>query len=170
MFDIGASELLVIGAVALVVLGPKELPGLLRGIGEATAKIRRMASEFRGQFDDAMREAELDQAKKAFNDVNDVARSASTGFNPLDTIRNELSGTREVAPVAAAAAAASATAAMTPAAASAEPAPIVIPPPPEPAPIVLPAEIAAVAEPQTAPANGRNKADRKSDDKSAGEA
>jgi sec-independent protein translocase protein TatB len=106
MFDIGGGELLVIGIVALVVIGPKELPGLLRTAGNAMGKVRRMASEFRGQFDDAMREAELDQAKKAFTDVNDVAQSATTSFNPLETIRNEIKsvkdeikGTTPVAPL-----------------------------------------------------------------------
>ena len=95
MFDVGAGELLVIGIVALVVIGPKELPGLLRTAGNAMGKVRRMASEFRGQFDDAMREAEIDQAKKAFTDVNDAAQSARTSFNPLDTIRNEIKSVKD---------------------------------------------------------------------------
>jgi sec-independent protein translocase protein TatB len=95
MFDIGGGELLVIGIVALVVIGPKELPGLLRTAGNAMGKVRRMAAEFRGQFDEAMREAELDQAKKAFTDVNDAAQSATTSFNPLDTIRNEIKAVKD---------------------------------------------------------------------------
>jgi sec-independent protein translocase protein TatB len=90
MFDVGGGELLVIGIVALVVIGPKELPGLIRTAGNAMSKVRRMAAEFRGQFDEAMREAELDQAKKAFDDVKDVASSVKPAFNPLDTIRNEI--------------------------------------------------------------------------------
>ncbi len=96
MLDIGGGELLVIGIVALVVIGPKELPGLLRTAGNAMGKVRRMAAEFRGQFDEAMREAELEEAKKAFNSVDDAARSATTGgFNPLDTIRNEIKAVKE---------------------------------------------------------------------------
>jgi sec-independent protein translocase protein TatB len=95
MFDIGGGELLVIGIVALVVIGPKELPGLLRTAGNAMGKVRRMAAEFRGQFDEAMREAELDQAKKAFTDINDTAKSATTSFNPLDTIRNEIKAVKD---------------------------------------------------------------------------
>ena len=95
MFDVGAGELLVIGIVALVVIGPKELPGLLRTAGNAMGKVRRMASEFRGQFDDAMREAEIDQAKKAFTDMNDAAQSTRTNFNPLDTIRNEIKSVKD---------------------------------------------------------------------------
>jgi sec-independent protein translocase protein TatB len=95
MFDVGGGELLVIGIVALVVIGPKELPGLLRIAGNAMGKVRRMAAEFRGQFDEAMREAELDQAKKAFTDVNDVAQSATSTFNPLETIRNEIKSVKD---------------------------------------------------------------------------
>ena len=50
MFDIGWGELLVIGVVALIVIGPKELPGVLRSLGHWMGKIRRMAAEFQGQF------------------------------------------------------------------------------------------------------------------------
>jgi sec-independent protein translocase protein TatB len=64
MFDIGWSELLVIGVVALIAIGPKELPGVLRMVGQWMGKIRRMASEFQGQFQEAMREAELADLKK----------------------------------------------------------------------------------------------------------
>jgi len=96
MLDIGGGELLVIGIVALVVIGPKELPGLLRTAGNAMGKVRRMAAEFRGQFDEAMREAELDEAKKAFTSMDDAARSATTSnFNPLDTIRNEIKAVKD---------------------------------------------------------------------------
>jgi sec-independent protein translocase protein TatB len=95
MFDVGGGELLVIGIVALIVIGPKELPGLLRQAGNAMGKVRRMAADFRGQFDEAMREAEIDQAKKAFTDVNDAAQSVRPSFNPLDTIRNEIQSVKE---------------------------------------------------------------------------
>lgn len=85
MFDIGWSELVVIGVVALIVIGPKELPGMLRTVGGAIAKIRRMAGEFQSQFNEAMREAELDEAKKAVEGVNQ-----SASFNPIQTIRDEI--------------------------------------------------------------------------------
>ena len=65
MFDIGWSELLVIGIVALIAIGPKELPGALRALGQWTTKIRRMASEFQGQFQEAMREAEMADLQEA---------------------------------------------------------------------------------------------------------
>jgi sec-independent protein translocase protein TatB len=85
MFDIGWSELVVIGVVALIVIGPKELPGMLRTIGGAIAKVRRMAGEFQSQFNEAMREAELDEARKAVDGV-----SQSANFNPIQTIRDEI--------------------------------------------------------------------------------
>jgi sec-independent protein translocase protein TatB len=60
-----------------------------------TNRVRRMAGEFRQQFDDAMREAELDEAKKAFKDMNDAAQSVRPAFNPLDTLRNEIQSVKE---------------------------------------------------------------------------
>ena len=70
MFDIGWSELLVIGAVALIVVGPKDLPGMLRTGGRMVAKARGMAREFQGAMEDAAREADL----KEFTDIKkDVA-------------------------------------------------------------------------------------------------
>lgn len=92
MFDIGWSELVLIGAVALVVIGPKELPGVLRTVGGAMTKIRRMAAEFQGQIQEAMREAEMDDARKTVDDLN---RTVSTGFNPIQTIRDEIRGAVE---------------------------------------------------------------------------
>jgi Tat protein translocase TatB subunit len=59
MFDIGWSELVVIAVVALIAIGPKELPAVLRTVGQYMGKIRRMASEFQGQFQEAMREHEV---------------------------------------------------------------------------------------------------------------
>lgn len=64
MFDIGWSELLILGVIALLVVGPKELPGLLRTIGRYAGILKRQASEFRSHFDQALKEAELDQLKK----------------------------------------------------------------------------------------------------------
>jgi sec-independent protein translocase protein TatB len=79
MFDIAWSELMLIGAVALVVIGPKDLPKAMRTVGQAVGKIRRMAGEFQGQFNDAMREAELHDLKKQ---VEDVGGSVSSAMNP----------------------------------------------------------------------------------------
>ncbi len=77
MFDLTSSKLLILGVVALIVVGPKELPFLLRTIGKYVAMIRRQANEFRSQFDEAMREAELDTIRK---DVENVARDAETSL------------------------------------------------------------------------------------------
>ena len=74
MFDIGWSELVVIGVVALIAIGPKELPGVLRMVGQWMGKARKMASEFQGQFNEAMREAEMADLKKTFDDVGDAAK------------------------------------------------------------------------------------------------
>ena len=78
MFDIGWGEFLVIGVVALIAIGPKELPGVLRMVGQWVAKARKMAAEFQGQFTEAMREAEMADLKKTFDDVRDAARDLST--------------------------------------------------------------------------------------------
>jgi sec-independent protein translocase protein TatB len=82
MFDIGWGELLVIGIVALVVIGPKELPGVLRTLGQAMNKVRRMASEFQGQFQEAMREAEMQDIKKSVDELTSSARDF-TYYDPL---------------------------------------------------------------------------------------
>jgi sec-independent protein translocase protein TatB len=87
MFDIGWTELLLIGVVALIVIGPKELPGALRSLGKGLATVRKMAGEFQGQFQEALKEAELDGLKKEVDDL----RATAASLNPLNTIRNELS-------------------------------------------------------------------------------
>ena len=89
MFDIGWSELLLIGIVALIAIGPKELPGALRTLGLYMGKVRRMAAEFQGQFQEAMREAEIDQLKK---DMDDMAAKAKdyTQFDPIEDVRRDI--------------------------------------------------------------------------------
>ena len=64
MFDLSTSKLLILGIVALIVVGPKDLPILLRTLGKYIGMIKRQAAEFRAQFDDAMRESELQQMRK----------------------------------------------------------------------------------------------------------
>ncbi len=90
MFDIGWSELVVIGVVALIAIGPKELPGVLRMVGQWMAKARKMASEFQGQFNEAMREAEMADLKKSFDDVKDAA-SGLGGGNLLTSLTKDVS-------------------------------------------------------------------------------
>jgi len=89
MFDITSSKLLILGIVALIVIGPKDLPALLRTIGKYMGIIKRHAADFRAQFDEAMRESELEQLKKEVEKV---------GSETEATIRSaELSVDRQVA-------------------------------------------------------------------------
>ena len=84
MFDIGWSELLDIAVVALIVIGPKELPTVLRTVGQWTTKIRRMAGEFQSQFQEALREAEMADLKKHADDLNKAAQSLTKPLDPSD--------------------------------------------------------------------------------------
>ena len=79
MFDIGWSELVVIAVVALIAIGPKELPGVLRMVGQWMGKARKMAAEFQGQFQEAMREAEMADLKKSFDEVKEAATGFTSG-------------------------------------------------------------------------------------------
>jgi sec-independent protein translocase protein TatB len=79
MFDIGWSEFVLIAVVALIAIGPKELPGVLRTIGQWMGKARRMAAEFQGQFQEAMREAEMADLKKSFDEVKEAATGFTSG-------------------------------------------------------------------------------------------
>src|ERR1700760_2603709 len=78
MFDIGWSEIVVIAVVALIAIGPKELPGVLRMVGQWMGKARKMAAEFQGQFQEALREAEMADLKKSFDEVREAASGFST--------------------------------------------------------------------------------------------
>ena len=89
MFNFGWGEILLIGIVALIAIGPKELPTVLRSVGQMLAKVRRMANEFQGQFQEAIREADIADLKKQAEDVvNDV-----TKYDPLSETKNELDKT-----------------------------------------------------------------------------
>ncbi|MCB4770065.1 Sec-independent protein translocase protein TatB [Ancylobacter sp. Lp-2] len=100
MFDIGWSEMLVIGVVALVVIGPKELPGVIRNVGRMVGKLRRMAGEFQGTFQEALREADLADVKKTLSGLADDTQNslssvrdsvaASIPTNPLHDIEQQL--------------------------------------------------------------------------------
>ena len=85
MFDIGWSELLVIAVVAIVVIGPKDLPRVLRSVGRWTGQVKRMARDFQNQFNEALREAELDSVKK---EVENLAK-----IDPLADVRTEMAKT-----------------------------------------------------------------------------
>jgi sec-independent protein translocase protein TatB len=90
MFDFDAGKLVIIGIVALVVIGPKELPRVLRQVGQAVAKMRRLAAEFQGQFMEAMREADMADIKA---DVAKLAESAKldVNFDPIHDLKTQIS-------------------------------------------------------------------------------
>jgi sec-independent protein translocase protein TatB len=85
MFDISWSELLILGIVTLVFVGPKELPALMRTLGRYAGMVRRHATEFKSQFDAAMREAELDsmreEVEKMQTSINNEVMRAKTGID-----------------------------------------------------------------------------------------
>jgi sec-independent protein translocase protein TatB len=90
MFDIGWSELVLIGVVALIAIGPKELPGVLRMVGQWMGKARKMAAEFQGQFQEAMREAEMADLKKSFDEVKEAAAGFSSN-NLMTSLQKDVS-------------------------------------------------------------------------------
>jgi sec-independent protein translocase protein TatB len=83
MFDIGWGELIIIGMVALIAIGPKELPGALRALGHYMGKIRRMAGDFQNQFQEAMREAEMADLKKQVDTL-------TSSFDPIESVRKDI--------------------------------------------------------------------------------
>ena len=93
MFDIGAPELLVIAVVLIVVVGPKDLPQMLRTFGKTTSKLRAMAGDFRKQFDEALKEAELDDVKDIVSTVRkaDPLATVKKELNPLTAVGREIS-------------------------------------------------------------------------------
>jgi sec-independent protein translocase protein TatB len=121
MFDIGWSEFAVIAVVALIAIGPKELPGVLRMVGQWVGKARKMASEFQGQFQEAMREAEMADLKKSFDEVKEAASGFTSG-NVMTSLQKDVSSALDVSdkPAAAAETVSSEIASSTEAAASSE--------------------------------------------------
>ena len=101
MFDFDAGKLILIGIVALIVIGPKDLPRVLRELGRAVAKMRRMASEFQGQFMEAVREADMADIKGEVAKLSESAKF-DVAFNPVADIRNEMKSALEGASPAAA--------------------------------------------------------------------
>jgi sec-independent protein translocase protein TatB len=131
MFDFDVGKLVVIGVVALVVIGPKDLPRVLRQVGQVVGKMRRMASDFQGQFMDAMREADVADLK-ADLEKSVADAKLDVAFDPLKDAHEQIVKAIETDPSAA------------PALATAEP------PPPEVEGLAVPAETMDVALPQVA--------------------
>ena len=165
MFDFSSGELLLIAVAILVFVKPKDLPAVLRAIGQWTGKIRRMAGEFQDQFREAMREAEMADLKK---DIDEAASKFTSGADPFADIQRSVewkppeqaSTSATVAPVGIVTPA-------TPPAADAPPAPpaeaIAAPAeaaPSEPAPVAAaePAAASPVSEPVASPPAGGDKA------------
>ena len=104
MFDFDIGKLMVVAIVALAVIPPKDLPRVMRTVGQVVGKMRRMAAEFQGQFMDAMREADLDSVRKELEALNEKAK-VDAAFDPAAMIRDEVTkaaathdiGTSEVA-------------------------------------------------------------------------
>ncbi|MBP2559259.1 sec-independent protein translocase protein TatB [Neorhizobium galegae] len=88
MFDIGWTELLVIAIVLIVVVGPKDLPPMLRAFGKMTTNLRKMAGEFRAQFDEALKESELDDVRKTISDAQRL--------NPTNALRDAINPLRQM--------------------------------------------------------------------------
>jgi sec-independent protein translocase protein TatB len=132
MFDLSSGKLILIGVIALVVVGPKELPGLLRQAGRAIAKLRGMAGEFRQQFDEAMREAELDDVAKLVTDVKGGLSSTVSGvLDPVTKLPGEIGAAATIGDLSTGTE--SGTAATATGGVSLD-----LPMPPEPPPIALP--------------------------------
>jgi sec-independent protein translocase protein TatB len=93
MFDLDVSKMIVVGIVALAVIPPKDLPRVMRTVGQTVGKMRRMAAEFQGQFMDAMREvereADLESVKKEFQAINEQAK-VDASFDPVGMMREDM--------------------------------------------------------------------------------
>ncbi|MBP2446126.1 Sec-independent protein translocase protein TatB [Rhizobium leguminosarum] len=102
MFDIGWTELLVIAVVLIVVVGPKDLPPMLRAFGKMTQRARKVAGDFRAQFDEALREAELDDVRQTLSDAQKLnpVNSLREAMNPLRQMGNEIKADLQKATVA----------------------------------------------------------------------
>jgi sec-independent protein translocase protein TatB len=104
MFDLDPGKLIVIGIVALIAIPSKDLPRVLRTLGQATGRMRRMANEFRGQFMDALQEAELSGLQKEIEETNRAIMSGAKlpgSFDPLTEARKQMTAAIEAEPKAA---------------------------------------------------------------------
>ena len=98
MFDFDASKLLIVGAIALIFIPPKDLPRVLRQVGQFIGKMRRMASEFQGQFMDAMREADMADLREEARKLASAAK-VDVGLSAVSDLKNHLVGAIEGKPM-----------------------------------------------------------------------
>ena len=93
MFDLDVGKMLIVGIVALAVIPPKDLPRVMRIVGQTVGRMRRMAAEFQGQFMDAIREvereADLESVKKEFQAINEQAK-VDASFDPVGMMRDDM--------------------------------------------------------------------------------
>jgi sec-independent protein translocase protein TatB len=157
MFNLGWGELVVIGIVALIAIGPKELPTVLRTLGQWMGKVRRMANEFQGQFQEALREAELHDLQKHAEDISSSVTEFAN-IDPLADVQKDVEQGLETPDVAMNAGASSepATEPLTEIAAETPPAaePELPLPPPE-IKVPLPEPMAQLTEKDFAPAEAQ---------------
>ncbi len=99
MFDIGWSEMAVIALIALMVIGPKELPNAMRIVAKWARKARSLAREFQSGVDDMIREADLDDARKAFDATKtfDIDKVLEDTVDPTGSLREEAEALRDTA-------------------------------------------------------------------------
>lgn len=86
MFDIDTGKLLIVAVLALIVIGPKDLPSVMRQVGQAVGKLRRMSAEFQGQFMDAIKDAEIEDIRRELKDLE-----KRSNFDPARDIQAEMS-------------------------------------------------------------------------------
>ncbi|MGP4673393.1 Sec-independent protein translocase protein TatB [Agrobacterium salinitolerans] len=158
MLDIGWSELLVIAVVLIVIVGPKDLPPMIRAFGKTMASLRKMAGDFRSQFDEALKEADMDDVRQTISDVRNLnpTNSLRDAMNPLRQLGNEIKSDLQKAT------AAPDGLSSTPAPATGEPvAPLVSVPEPEmklpDAPPAVDAQVAAAVAAEEKPKRARSK-------------
>jgi sec-independent protein translocase protein TatB len=96
MFDFDIGKMMVVAIVALAVIPPKDLPRVMRTVGQMLGRMRRMASEFQGQFMDAMREADLDSVRKELAELNDKAK-INAAFDPVSMVKDDVTKAAEKA-------------------------------------------------------------------------
>jgi|SRR5271170_1108811 len=96
MFDLfDPSKIFIVGVVALIVIGPKELPRVMRTVGQVVGRMRRMAADFQQQFNEAMREAELEDLRKELAAVSDAAKADVS--SELESVNKELAAATDAA-------------------------------------------------------------------------
>lgn len=116
MFDIGWAELMVIGSLALIVVGPRDLPKLLRSLGQYVAQARGMAREFQRSMEDAARDADISQLKSVRDAANDLRSLKNLPFEtvkPAPAVKAAAKPPAPAAPAPTATASAPSTAAST---------------------------------------------------------